>query len=61
MIPDLSEAVEEGSAGFMLAGCERDTKHLAMKALTFLHQVGHHSQGHRYCKIHQCSLLIKSY
>ena len=52
MIPDLSEAVEEDSAGSMLAGCERDTKHLAMKALTFLHQVGHHSQGHRYCKIH---------
>ncbi len=39
MIPDLSVDVGENTSGSMLAGCERDTKHLAFKALTFLQQV----------------------
>ena len=41
MIPDLTEAAADGGEGSMLTGCERDTKHLAFKALTFLQQVGH--------------------
>ena len=39
MVPHLTEASGGDSAGSVLAGCERDTKHLALKALTLLHQV----------------------
>lgn len=39
MVPDLTEAGGDDSMGSVLAGCERDTKHLAFKALTLLHQV----------------------
>ena len=43
MIPDLTEAAADGGEGSVLTGCERDTKHLAFKALTFLQQVGHNT------------------
>ena len=39
MIPHLTEAGGDDSTGSVLAGCERDTKHLAFKALTLLQQV----------------------
>ncbi len=44
MIPDLTEAAADGGEGSVLTGCERDTKHLAFKALAFLQQVGHNMQ-----------------
>ncbi len=43
MIPDLTEAAADGGEGSVLTGCERDTKHLAFKTLTFLQQVGHNT------------------
>lgn len=39
MVPELTEAMQEDAPGSVLAGCERDCKHLAFKALTFLQQV----------------------
>ena len=39
MVPELAEASQEDAPGSVLAGCERDCKHLAFKALTFLQQV----------------------
>ncbi len=44
MIPELTEAAAGGGEGSVLTGCERDTKHLAFKALTFLQQVGRNTQ-----------------
>lgn len=42
MVPELTEAMQEDAPGSVLAGCERDCKHLAFKALTFLQQVAIH-------------------
>lgn len=40
MVPELTEAMQD-APGPVLAGCERDCKQLAFKALTFLQQVAH--------------------
>ena len=45
MIPNLTEAAADGGESSVLTGCERDTKHLAFKALTFLQQVGHNTHA----------------
>lgn len=43
LVPELTEASQEDAVGSPLAGCERDSKHLAFRALTLLQQVGHPS------------------
>ncbi|KAL3135934.1 hypothetical protein ABBQ32_006979 [Trebouxia sp. C0010 RCD-2024] len=39
LVPELTEASQEDAVGSPLAGCERDSKHLAFRALTLLQQV----------------------
>lgn len=60
MIPDLTEAAADGGEGSMLTGCERDTKHLAFKALTFLQQVGHNTIR-SYCTQLLYAATVRSY
>lgn len=50
MVPELTDAMQEDAPGSVLAGCERDCKHLAFKALTFLQQVAIHKVSF-FCKL----------